>query len=207
MTVRGLPGLPGKTAMIEAIDDFTQDCLSTARLGVRRELCGVFWFDAMELRVEKDSGDAEWSGVIRWRQLANKAGMQGDVQFTIDSGELQQFLLEKAAEHRDMALKVAQVAGKPVAGILAQGFSPLVGLGHSHPGGTDEPSHADHRTGEATSQWRRAYSPQALWLGQPDDAQFYEVDMLLAIHDAPSGESTLVHYKRGRTEGKWKGNF
>lgn len=205
MTVKGLPGLPGGSAVAAALDDFTADCL-TAAMESPDEICGIFWFDPQHIEIEGDIVD--WQGQIRWHPLENVAPQaQRPHTFVLDSDATHAFLTEKLMKAHALAVEATMGMHRTISEIMAHGFSPFVGLGHSHPSGSADPSHADHSMGEATATWRRAFAPQSALLGRVNDARFFEADFLFGVQDAEAGNGVLVHYKRGSVRGKWEGNF
>jgi len=197
MTVAGLPGIPGGAQMVPALDMFIADALREPEL----EVCGAFIYRHIEPFL--DDGKVSWIKEIEWVRLNNVA-QEPSQAFVLDSGELG-FILQNEIES---LREIADNSGLafPVE-IFMSGFSPLVSIVHSHPGGTTSPSHADFKMLEGASTWRRATAPQSI-MGAPDDAQFYEADFIFALHkDEGPKQGTLVHFKRGVKRAEWKGDF
>ena len=215
MTVAGLPGIPGKAALVPALDMFIADVLDQtgghiAEGGEAQEVCGAFIYRHLEPEISiSESGICEvhWLGEFDWVRMEN-ISPDPEHGFMIDSGELQSHLEAEIANLKYLAQRYGRDDGvSPTqVEVFASGFSPLVGLGHSHPAGSADVSGADHAMCEGSSQWRRAAAPQTV-LGKPQDAKFYEAHFLFAIHDLKAREGTLVHFRRGAKQAEWRGNF
>lgn len=205
MTVAGLPGLPGGHLMAPALDMFISDSLAFPDV----EVCGALIYRHLEPIIAAD-GSIEWQKEVDWIRLENKAADPA-AGFQVNSQELEAHIQEELLTLGELALQYGASVERPDAPlahtVLRSGFSPFIGILHSHPGGTEDPSHADFKVLEAASTWRRATAPQTLD-GSPDDAQFYEADFIFALHaDEGPGRGTLVHYRNGSKRGTWKGNF
>lgn len=209
MTVAGLPGLPGGKALVPALDAFTRSAFQHARQD-STELCGVFLWAPEACNVQKsDVGpdEIEWKGRIEWVECLNVADNPTEA-FELDSQEVEFHIMHRLEHMFSIANIIADRSDAKVnaTSMLLHAYSPFVGIGHSHPGGTPQPSAADFLASANAASWRRATAPGTL-LNFPEEARFFEAEFLIAIEDQLRGNGTLVHFRRGRTEGTWKGNF
>lgn len=209
MTVAGLPGIPGGAAMVPALDMFVAEVLTEHRAqhftgSPQHEVVGAFIYRHLDPHM--DGGAITWTGEIDFVRLENIAD-DPTQEFVIRSMELQAIVEQELESLRQMCMSRAVGEHRPTeANMFMSGFSPLVGIGHSHPGGTKLPSAADYRLSDAAATWRRAAAPQTI-MGKDAQAQFFEADFLFAVGDLQRGSGTLVHFKRGLVRGEWKGDF
>lgn len=210
MTIAGLPGIPGGSALVPALDMFTAECLKDFRHAASenetpQEVCGIFLYRHHE-PVYDGHGGMEWIGEIDWIRLPNTAP-DPTTAFQVDHRKVTDLIAQELDSFAAMCHTLGREKGAPSSALLfAAGYSPFVGVGHSHPGGTTEVSAADHSMSEAATAWRRATAPGAILAKDENEAKFFEADFLFAVENA-AGDGTLVHFKRGSTRGTWKGNF
>lgn len=209
MTVSRLPGIPGGSALVPALDMFIADVLLEARAAritasPQDEVCGAFIYRHLEPSLGENG--VEWKGEIDWVRLENVAATPTNT-FQIRSAELQHHVEQELETLKRLCEGHASTGQLPSeAGLFMAGFSPLVGIGHSHPGGTTAVTAADYRMSENAATWRRAAAPQTI-MGKDSEAQYFEADFLFAIHDVSRGNGTLVHFRKGLVHGEWKGDF
>jgi len=195
LTVAGLPGIQAE--LVPALDMFTKTALENPDV----EICGALIYRHLQADLSYDGQEPTWLFEIDFVQLEN-VHLTPAEGFQIKTDELVK-VLQGELDH--LHLLAASVSDES---IFAAGFSPLVGIVHSHPAGTTDPSHADYLLLEAASTWRRATAPGAILSGDPKEAKFYEADYIFALHkDEGSNAGTLVHFKRGSKRAEWKGNF
>lgn len=201
MTVAGLPGIPGGSALVPALDAFVAGSLEWSA-AQKTEFCGVFIYRHLE-PVKGENG-IEWIGEIEWIPLPNSAE-KPEESFSLPMMDLTHIVQQELESLQRICTTLDGSVGTATELWMAA-FSPFVGVGHSHPGGSVLPSAADYRLVDAAATWRRAAAPQTL-ANQPDDAQFFEANFIFAHDSKGGGHGTLVHFRRGLVQGTWEGNF
>lgn len=213
MTIAGLPGIPGGSALVPALDMFIADALlehHSAKVtgSPQEEVCGALIYRHLEPSIgpltSNGTINVEWTGEVDWVRLENTHPAPGDA-FSISTAELMQHV-QAELKSLEQICTLHHTPEIPAAAIFGTGFSPLVGICHSHPSGASSVSAADHRMSDGAATWRRATAPGTLVHG-PEEAKFFEADFLLAVDPERSGHGTLVHFKRGSVRGTWEGNF
>jgi hypothetical protein len=214
MTVAGLPRIQPR--LVAPLDQFISDALLQHKqdlvAGIKpHEAVGMLLVKHVEPVME--SSGIEWLTEIEYIRLENAAADPTN-SFLVNQGEVGHHIeqeiqsIHRIAQRFSQAHAVARFPGielPSAESIFAAGYSPLLGIVHSHPGGTAEVSAADFAMSETATAWRRATAPASI-LGKEADAKFYESDFLLAIHN-DQGEATLVNWRKGSVRSSWKGNF